>query len=222
MYPPGLEEIVVHALQHRPEDRFGSTDEMRVALEDWLVGARRIVTQEDVAETLATRMEPAKLAYVKKLRSRPKRSLQHSYNALLDAFDENEPPTAASGVVVPPGDLMRKSRSIPPSQASNLLNAVAGAEGDVTVRTEVDATAPDGAVDQSGWYRTGEHDLNTMRDVSRQEATKTEVTGPRAPSNPPEKSALSDTPHSGTSSPLLVQALLSGLIVVAVLWFLLR
>lgn len=221
MYPPGLEEIVVRALAHRPEDRFASTEEMRVALEEWLASARLIVTQEDVAASLISRMEPEKLAHVKKLRTRPKRSVQQSYSALLDAYDENEPPTAVSGIVVPPGDLMRKSRSIPPAKASDLLNSVASSESDVTVRTAVDIRAPEAAADQSGWYRTGEHDLQTLTDDARKDVTKTEVTGPPAPTNPPEKASPEGFSRSGSSA-LLFQALLSGLIIVAVAWFLLR
>lgn len=222
MYPPGLEEIVVKALQHKPEDRYASTQEMRIALEDWLVSAKLIVTQEDVAETLAARMDPGKFAHVKKLRSRTTKSVRHSFSDLLDAFDENEPPTAASGVVVPPGELLKRSRSIPPSQKERLIASL-GTQEDMTVRTEVDvkAPAPDEEVDQSGWYRTGEHDLGQLKDALRTEVTETEVSGPPVSTVPPEKRRAEKSPV-GVSSSLLVQAVLAGMLVVAIAWLLLR
>jgi serine/threonine protein kinase len=221
MYPPGLEEIVVRALQHRPEDRFSSTDEMRVALEEWLAGARLIVTQEDIAAALLGRMDPAKLAHIKKLRSRPKRSVQHSYSALLDAYDENEPPTAVSGIVVPPGDLMRKSRSIPPAKASHLLSTVTGDDVDATVRTAVDVKAPDGAADQSGWYRTGEHDVQEAIDEARQEPTETEVMPPRESARPRVETKVEVAQKTGSGA-LVLQAALAGLVVLSIVWFLLQ
>lgn len=52
-YPPELEAIVRRALAPRVDDRYGTADEMRLALEDFLANGSRPVTRDDVAALLA-------------------------------------------------------------------------------------------------------------------------------------------------------------------------
>jgi len=165
MFPPGLEAIIVRALQLKPDERFRTADEMRAALEQWLVDSRHVVTATDIARTLSERMKPESLKAVNALKARKVGRTSVSFEALLDAIDDLEPPTAASGVVVPPFDLLEKSRSFPPAKASDLSDATE----DATVRTDVrpQSTAVAGAdKERSGWHRTGREDP-TLTEKSR-------------------------------------------------------
>jgi serine/threonine-protein kinase len=53
-----LKAIVERALAPRPEDRFQTADEMRVALEDWLVATGPMVAGAHVADVLKDRLGP--------------------------------------------------------------------------------------------------------------------------------------------------------------------
>lgn len=49
-YPPGLEAVVVQALQRAPADRYQSADEMGRALSVWIASQGRIVTEKEIAK----------------------------------------------------------------------------------------------------------------------------------------------------------------------------
>lgn len=51
-YPATLERILLKALSKEPEERFGSAEELRVALEGWLADEDARVTEQDVAALL--------------------------------------------------------------------------------------------------------------------------------------------------------------------------
>lgn len=218
MYPPGLENIVVKALAHSATDRFQTAGEMREALEKWLVEARQVVTATDVARALAERMNPKTLEHIRSLQSRRRGNRAANFGTLLEAFDELEPPTAASGVLVPPGDLQEKSKSTPALQPDQLLDA----DADRTMRTAVRAEAKSGPKisddDQSGWKRSRLID-------PRDEVTKTENDYPAPvvtvrptrtrPRRPPPKST------SGIP-PIILQAAIAGAVFAAIFWLLTR
>lgn len=214
MYPPGLEEIIVKALQHKPDDRFASADEMRLALEQWLVDARRIVTPADVARCVKERMAPASYQAVIDLQKRRRGRTGHSYQTLLEGLEDIEPPTAASGLVVPPDDLQEKSASMGPSRPEELSDAV-DEPADHTVRERFEpAVAPPNAAsedDHSGWHKTGEHELREM--VTQTERRSQIGREPRV--------AREAGAHSHSVLTLLVAVGL-GLALAAALWWLAR
>jgi|GEM_PF-1020828 len=218
MYPPGLEAIVVRALAHEPADRFQTAGEMRAALEKWLVDARQVVTATDVARALTERMNPKTLEDIRHLQSR-RRGNRAGFGALLDAFDELEPPTAASGVLVPPLDLAQQARLTPRLEPEQLLDEA----GDRTMRTPVRVTPGQSSAkglpdDQSGWKRARAVD-------PRDEVTKTENDYPSPvvtvrPSRPrPRHRAVKP---SGGVPVIIWQAAVAGAIFAALFWLFTR
>src|SRR5262245_36835201 len=57
-YPEGLQEIVVKALATDPNQRYQTAEEMRIALEQWMLGSSRMVVPGDVARIVRDRMNP--------------------------------------------------------------------------------------------------------------------------------------------------------------------
>lgn len=129
-FPPGLEQIIIKALSHDPEERYQTAGEMRNALERWLIDSRQLVTAADVAAELVGRMQPETLAGIKRLQARRRGKLL-TFDALLEDFDQLEPPTASSGMVTPPTDLLEQARKTPPLQPEELLDV----DEDPTIRT---------------------------------------------------------------------------------------
>jgi serine/threonine protein kinase len=218
MYPPGLEAIVVRALAHEPTDRFQSAGEMREALEKWLVDARQVVTATDVARALTERMNPKTLEDIRNLQSR-RRGNRAGFGALLDAFDELEPPTAASGVMVPPVDLAQKAKVTPRLEPEQLLEE----SNERTMRTPVRASLQREGIkpsdDQSGWKRA--RGLNP-----RDEVTKTENDYPSPvvtvrPSRSRQRRAPAKPAPSGI--PVIIwQAAVAGVVFAALFWLFTR
>src|SRR5438132_5453405 len=63
--PPGLDAIVLKALAKNPDDRYGTAQEFRLALEDWLIQGRMSAASAHLAEFL-------KLIYAERLEKEAK------------------------------------------------------------------------------------------------------------------------------------------------------
>lgn len=63
-YPPELERIIRTALAPSPSDRFSTAEEMRFALEQWLLTLDAPVTHAEVAALVAARLTPEKRAVI--------------------------------------------------------------------------------------------------------------------------------------------------------------
>ena len=87
MYPPGLEEIILRALQHKPEDRYPTADAMREALEEWLIASRTVVTQADVGRCVRDRLDPGTLDAIQQLLNRSKGKSNLAYQMLLQTLE---------------------------------------------------------------------------------------------------------------------------------------
>lgn len=229
MYPPGLEEIIVKSLAHEPENRFQTAGEMREALEKWLIDSRQIVTAADVARELTGRMHPEALDAIKKLQAR-RRGNRTSFGALLEAFDELEPPTASSGLVSPPLDLEAQAKKTPTPAPEDLLEAE-----DPTIRTVSRAedtvrehSQAEGRGDQSGWHKTGR-----VLGVTAGAPQTIDVSGANGTLPPHRRRPLPQTEAGlrGTRAApsnasadwgLLIKAGLFGVVFALALWFLLK
>jgi serine/threonine protein kinase len=214
MYPPGLEAIVVRALAHDPAERFQTAGAMKEALEKWLVEAQLVVTGADVAEALAERMNPKTLDEIRSMQTK-RRGPRANFGALLESFDALEPPTAASGVLVPPGDLAEKSKRTPALEPGQLFDE--GVER--TMRTPGGGVAARRAAtdDRSGWKRAGTPD-------GRGDVTKTEKDFPSPavtvrPTRPRTHGGRLKRPPGGI--PVIIwQAAGAGVVFAAILWLL--
>jgi serine/threonine protein kinase len=100
-YPAGLEAIVLRALEQKPANRFASADEMREALETWLWNERLQVTQADIAKTVKERIPQETQNAIRRIQTQGRSKSDIAYEILKETLDLMEPPTAATGVVVP-------------------------------------------------------------------------------------------------------------------------
>lgn len=109
-YPEELEAIIVKALATKPADRFQSAEEMRMALEQWLLTRSQPVVHADIARMVRERMNPSRRRLVEAVLS-SSRALPESlaYSLLAIQPDKTHTPTATSGLVVQPPGLKKSS-----------------------------------------------------------------------------------------------------------------
>jgi len=97
-FPKGLEDIIVKAIQLDPAARFQSADEMRRALEEWLVSEKRVVTQSHIASCLRERISPVQMQAIQQLQKRLSASDVIDSGPTED-FAQAEPATASTSLV---------------------------------------------------------------------------------------------------------------------------
>lgn len=112
-YPPGLETILLKALEQRPDARYQTASELSDALETWLWETSRLVTQTDVAQMVQARISKETQDAIFKLRNRTRAQVEVAYQMLKETLDMLEPPTASTGVLVP-AEVRARSRSSSP------------------------------------------------------------------------------------------------------------
>jgi serine/threonine-protein kinase len=103
-YPEKLERIVIKSLARKAEDRYGSAEEMRLALEDWLAKSGKIITHTDIARAVNERLNPKVRDQIQALRNANRFSPQTAVAARElegeeEAEDSWELPTAVSGLI---------------------------------------------------------------------------------------------------------------------------
>jgi serine/threonine protein kinase len=111
-YPERLERIVIRALSRNPLDRYGSSEEMRLALEEWLAKSGKIVTHTDIARAVTERLNPKVRDQIQALRSANRFTAQTAIVG-RDPEGEDDPdswelPTAVSGLIQLPDALARE------------------------------------------------------------------------------------------------------------------
>jgi serine/threonine protein kinase len=126
-YPEKLERIVVKALSRKPDDRYNTAEEMRLALEDWLAKSGKIVTHTDIARAVNERLNPKVRDQIQALRSANRFSAQTAVASREPEPDEDpedswELPTAVSGLIQLPEDI---AREISPSAARHQVTPAA-------------------------------------------------------------------------------------------------
>src|SRR5688500_10079189 len=121
-YPEGLEAIVVKALAADPNKRYQSADEMRLALEGWLLATGRVVVHGDVARIVRERMSPDRRRLVDAIQSAGRAIPEAIAQQLLSLSiqKKEDTPTATSGLIVPPPGLRKTEapKSVIPRKAS--------------------------------------------------------------------------------------------------------
>lgn len=102
-YPVGLEAIVVKALNADPAKRYQTAEEMRVAIETWLVSEGRLVMDSDIAKVVKERLSNERRAVVDAALNTGKGLPDALAQRLLAPRSQFEAPTAKSQISTPPG-----------------------------------------------------------------------------------------------------------------------
>lgn len=110
-YPPGLEEIIVRALAANPDQRYQTADEMRVAIEQWLLATSKLVVHGDVSRVVRERMNPERRKLVEAVLSSSRALPEALAYQLLAHQDKTDTPTATSGLVVQPPGIGDKAKA---------------------------------------------------------------------------------------------------------------
>jgi serine/threonine-protein kinase len=108
-YPEELEAILVKALQANPANRYQTAEELRLALEQWMVNSSRLVVHADISRVVRERMNPERRRLVEAVLS-SNRALPEAlaYSLLASQQDKTDTPTATSGLHVPPPGLINQ------------------------------------------------------------------------------------------------------------------
>jgi serine/threonine-protein kinase len=101
-YPKGLEAIIERALMADPARRFQTAEEMRHALETWLVESGRIVVDSDVARIVKERLSPERRTVIEAVMSSGRTLPESLAYRLLSRGDRHDTPTADSRVFISP------------------------------------------------------------------------------------------------------------------------
>jgi serine/threonine-protein kinase len=101
-YPKGLEAIIERALMADPARRFQTAEEMRHALETWLVETGRIVVDSDVARVVKERLSPERRTVIEAVMSSGRTLPESLAYRLLSRGDRHDTPTADSRVFISP------------------------------------------------------------------------------------------------------------------------
>jgi serine/threonine-protein kinase len=114
-YPEELEHIIVRALAADPNQRYQTAEEMRIALEQWMLNSSKMVVPGDVARIVRDRMNPERRKLVEAVMSSSRALPEALAYQLLVMQDKTDTPTATSGLIVQPEGLRKKKKqaSIP-------------------------------------------------------------------------------------------------------------
>ncbi len=127
-FSPELEAIILKALCSDPEGRFPTAEEMRQALERWLLDGGHAVTASELGKMVRERMSTQASRGIQQLLNINRMAPNTAYQMLMQTEEHTETPTAGSGLVVQPPGLRRR----------------APGEDDLTVRTLPAHFADDG------------------------------------------------------------------------------
>ena len=97
-YPEGLEQIIVQSLSSDPAKRFQSADELRNALEEWLMSNSELVVESDIAKIVDERLSPERRTVIEAVKNTGRTLPEALAYQLLSRKDKTETPTANSHV----------------------------------------------------------------------------------------------------------------------------
>jgi serine/threonine protein kinase len=187
-YPKGLELIIERALMPDPARRFQTAEEMRHALETWLVDASRIVVDSDVARIVRERLSPERKTVIDAVMSTSRTLPESLAYRLLSRGDRTDTPTADSRFFQSPPP----PRGTLPRQSDGPTNTQPGDEEAIpTWRPPFSARVPgDAEVTQMPLSGFGDEAESTVRD---------RVPAALLPSSPP--GGRSSAPPGRTTAP---------------------
>jgi serine/threonine-protein kinase len=107
-YPPALEAIVLKALSKDPVDRYQTADELRLALERFLLEANLMTTSADVADCVRRRLRPTRAELIAAIQNTGRIPSEAMFHDLLQPEDTN---SIATGSGRAPRGSTRPSRS---------------------------------------------------------------------------------------------------------------
>jgi serine/threonine protein kinase len=116
-YPPGLEAIIVKALASDPAQRFQTADEMRAAIEQWLMSSSEIVMESDIAAVVRERISKERRMVIDAVMTSGRALPEALQKQLLTRRDRTQTPTANSRVFLT-APLPRVRLSTPPPAAA--------------------------------------------------------------------------------------------------------
>jgi serine/threonine protein kinase len=99
-YPKTLEAIVLRALASKPEQRFSTAEDMRMALEEWLMEAGEVVTESDIAKIVKERMSSERKTVIDAVTTSARAIPEALAYQLLARRDKMDTPTADSRIFV--------------------------------------------------------------------------------------------------------------------------
>jgi serine/threonine-protein kinase len=190
-FPKGLEAIIERALMADPARRFQTAEEMRHALETWLVESGRIVVDSDIARIVRERLSPERKTVIDAVMSSGRTLPESLAYRLLSRNDRADTPTADSRVFIspPPPPL---PESVPPIEDDVLEITEEDAEDPSNTPTWRPPSPKTGAMQSSQPPRVpfsafGDEAESTIRD---------RVPPGLLPSSPPDKLASSVPPKT--------------------------
>jgi serine/threonine-protein kinase len=183
-YPAGLEAIVVKALNADPANRFQTAEEMRVAIETWLVTEGRLVMDSDLAKVVRERLSPERRAVVDAALNTGKGLPDALAQRLLAPRSQFEAPTAKSQISSPP-----QARALVEAQAGTSARAAPNTPNDISVLPALGARRA-----EPGIVAPEQPDLPTWRPPKREGET-TQNKGFTAPE--PEEATTRDLIPAG-------------------------
>jgi eukaryotic-like serine/threonine-protein kinase len=114
-YPPGLEAIVVKALASDPTQRFQTAEEMRAAIDHFLMSVGEVVMESDVAEVVRQRISKERRMVIDAVTTSGRALPEALAKRLLSRNDRTHTPTANSRIFSPaPKPRVRLSTPPPP------------------------------------------------------------------------------------------------------------
>lgn len=129
-FPLGLELIIRKAISKSPDDRYSTAGEMRLALENWLMKERRVVTQGHIAACLRERISTTVLETIHQIQGRGTVREVDAQTRL--EMDPQEPETASTrhsarpGLAVDDQECRAKYVSLAPDREATTLTPAAG------------------------------------------------------------------------------------------------
>ena len=96
-FSPELEGIIVKALAPNQEDRFSTAEEMRNALEHWLLEEGHAVTASELGKVVRERMSSQAHRGIQQLLTINRMAPNAAYQMLMQTDEHTETPTAGSG-----------------------------------------------------------------------------------------------------------------------------
>lgn len=233
-YPEDLQAIIVRSLAADPNQRYQTAEEMRLALEQWMLTSSKIATPSDVARIVRERMNPERRRLVEAVMSQGRTLPEALAYQLLSVQDKTDTPTATSGLVVQPEGLKKKAKaakarasqpSVPDSDDATLVvsRPEPSSTGTLKGMGQPSSESPKQKAERQGERsRAGTPPVSSARTSQDEALTSRPPAPPRAPSTRPSQRPSSIPPKFRSGVSQWVFWMIGLAVVLFVLAFVLR